>query len=36
MQEVFSIGFIGYSDDSKFDHGRAKQIIADIFYTMLL
>ena len=34
MQEVISIGFIGYSDDNKFDHGRAKQIIADIFYVL--
>ena len=36
MQEVISIGFIGYSDDNKFDYNRAKKIIEDIFYTMLL
>ena len=34
MQEVFSIGFIGYSDDSKFDYNRAKKIIEDIFYVI--
>lgn len=34
MQEVISIGFIGYSYDNKFDYNRAKKIIEDIFYVI--